>query len=55
VCPKKVFKIKACPGSSPYIVIQISDNEGLLENLEKQFGLGEVYKLMIVINILKFL
>ncbi|AES86792.2 DUF223 domain protein [Medicago truncatula] len=41
VCPQKVFKIKACPGSSPYSVIQISDNEGLLKNLEKQFGLGE--------------
>lgn len=38
---KKVFKIKALPGGNPCSVLQVSDSEPLLANLEKQFGLVE--------------
>lgn len=42
--PKRVWKIKIVPGGNPASVIQFSDNPQLLANLEKQFGLEEVYK-----------
>lgn len=38
---KKVFKVKAHPGGNPAFVLQISDSEPLLKNLETQFGLLE--------------
>ncbi|RHN55783.1 putative nucleic acid-binding protein [Medicago truncatula] len=38
---KKVFKVKAHPGSNPCSIIQFSESEQLLGNLEKQFGLEE--------------
>lgn len=41
IFPKRVWKIKAMPGSNPFSVIQFSDNEHHLKNLEKQFGLEE--------------
>jgi len=44
VGPKRVFKIKVVPGGNPASVIQFNDNPQLLANLEKQFGLEEVYK-----------
>ncbi|XP_039686247.1 uncharacterized protein [Medicago truncatula] len=42
VCKEFFLKIKAIPGMNPCIVSQISDNEQLLTNLRKQFGLEEV-------------
>jgi hypothetical protein len=39
---KKVYKIKALPGGNPCTVLQVSESEPLLANLEKQFGLVEV-------------
>lgn len=38
---KKVYKIKALPGGNPCTVLQVSESEPLLANLEKQFGLVE--------------
>jgi len=44
VGPNRVWKIKVVPGGNPASVIQFSNNPQLLANLEKQFGLEEVYK-----------